>query len=92
MHFTLDEAWLMRSVELEDAAGCDIQAGPNLGSDAGAYLAAAESYITPDKLMAVLQEELGGMLSQDDLDFIATTTQRAARARVFEKYHSAKIA
>lgn len=92
MHFTFDESQLAKSVELEDTVGCDIQAGPNLGRLAGRYIAAAESYIAHDKLMAVLQEELGGLLSQDDLEFIASTAYRAAQQRLQEKLQSARIA
>jgi hypothetical protein len=42
--------------------------------------------------MAVLQEELGSVLSQDDLELIASATQNLVRERIHEKSQSSAIA
>ena len=97
MPFTFNESRLIQAMQLEDAVGCDIQAGLDVGANAHAYLAgadlaSAEGYLAQDKLMAVLQDELGNTLSQDDLDLIACSTQQAVHERLLERLHSAKTA
>jgi hypothetical protein len=85
-----DEEWLREAARLEDEAGCDIQAGPDLGANLGIYLASAKSYINHEKLMSILQEELGDLLSPEDLETIANAAQNCAQARVIEKFQSNK--
>lgn len=92
MPFTFDESRLKQAIQLEDASGCDIQAGLNVGINADAYIASAESYITHEKVMAVLQAELGTLLSQEDLEFIACSTQQAVHERLAERFQTAKSA
>ena len=57
-----DEAWLERAIKLEDEANCDIEAGLDLGQYLGQYIAKTQSYVSREKLMSVLQEELGTIL------------------------------
>ena len=57
MSIQLNDDWLKWAVEIEDEAGCDIQAGLNLGQDSREYLAKRQGYINHEQLMLILQEE-----------------------------------
>lgn len=97
MHFDLekfefDEEWLRQAVRLEDEADCDIEAGFNWGSDISNYIANRKSLINHNRLMSILQEELGNLLDQEDLEAIANSFQDQVRDRVIEKLQSAKSA
>ena len=97
MHFDLenfefDEEWLREAARIEEGAGCDIQAGFDWGSGLGDYVVSAKSFINQEKLMTVLQEGLGDILSQEDLEAIAGSFQNQARGRVIEKFQSAQSA
>jgi len=87
-----DEAWLERAIKLEDEANCDIEAGLDLGQYLGQYIAKTQSYVSREKLMSVLQEELGTILSREDLEIIADATQNYISKHIKEKYHSSEIA
>ena len=75
MNGNFDQKWLAWAIQIEDEVGCDIEAGLDLGQNLGKYLARTQGRINHAKLMSILQEELGNLLSQSELEFIADATQ-----------------
>lgn len=92
MSGNFDETWLKWAVKIEEEANCDIQAGLDLGQYLGEHLANSQGYISHERLMVVLKEELGSFLSPDDLEVIANATQDCARDLIKEKLHSSEVA
>ncbi len=92
MSGNFDEKWLEWAIQIEDEVGCDIEAGLDLGQDLGEYIAKTQGRINHEKLMSILQEELGNLLSQEELETIANATQNCVRERLKEKFHSAEVA
>lgn len=84
--------WLDWAVNLEEEADCDLEAGLDLGRYLGEYLTKSQNYINYEKLILFLQEELGSILSQEEIAEIANATQTSARDHVQEKLHPSKIA
>jgi hypothetical protein len=91
----LDESWMNWALQIEEDLDSDISAGLDIGEHLGEYLtqlAESKNCLSKEKLMAVLQEELGSVLSQDDLELIASATQNLVRERIHEKSQSSAIA
>jgi len=84
MDFKLDEAELRAIAQIEEEADCDISAGANW-SVRSPY---AQHPINHEKLIALLQDGLGEVLSLEELEDIALTVQEQARCRVMEKTQS----
>lgn len=70
-----NNSWLQWAVQLEDEANCDVDAGLDLGQNLGVYLVKTQSHISHEKLMAILQEELGNILSQEEIEEIVEKTE-----------------
>lgn len=87
-----NDAWLEWAVEIEDEAGCDVEAGLNLGQHLGEYLAKSQGYINNEKLMSVLQEKLGAVLSQEELEEVVDAMQKDVHNRIIEKFNSVEVA
>jgi len=92
MSINFDENWLKWAVQIEDEANCDIQAGLDLDQNLEEYIAKTQGHINHEKLMSVLQEELGNILSSEDLEMIADATQNCVRDRLKEKFQSFEVA
>lgn len=92
MSSNFNDDWLKWAVEIEDEAGCDVQAGLNLGQYSGEYLAKNQGYINNEKLMSVLQEKLGNILSQEELEEVVNAMQEDVHNRIREKFHSVEVA
>lgn len=92
MNINFDENLLRWAVQIEDEVNCDIQAGLDLGQNLEKYIAKTQAHINQEKLMSVLQEELGNILSSEDLEIIADVTQNCVRDRLKEKYRSIEVA
>lgn len=92
MSSNFNNDWLKWAVEIEDEAGCDVQAGLNLGQHSGEYLAKSQGYINNEKLMSILQEELGNFLSKEELEMMVDDWQKDAHNRIREKFNSAEVA
>lgn len=92
MSSNFNDDWLKWAVEIEDEAGCDVQAGLNLGQHSGEYLAKSQGYINNEKLMSVLQEKLGTILSQEELEEIVDAMQEDVHNRIREKLNSVEVA
>lgn len=92
MSINFSDEWLQWAVELEDEAGCDIEAGLNVGQHLGEYLAKRQSYINQEKFMTILQEELGNLLSQAEIEKIVDAMQQDVHNRIREKLQSPEVA
>jgi hypothetical protein len=90
-----EQNWMNWALQVEDDLDSEISAGLDIGEHLGEYLtemAESQNCLSRDKLMTVLQEELGSVLSQDDLESIASATQSLVRERIHEKSKSSAIA
>lgn len=92
MQGNLGESWLKWAVELEEEASCDVEAGLDLGQNLGNYIAKTQPYINHEKLMSVLLEELGAILSQEELEVIAKNTESSVREYIQKKLHHFDVA
>ena len=62
-----DPAWVKAAAKLEEEAGCDISAGPALGSALGKMLADPEGFHQHQRLRTLVLRELQLLLSECDL-------------------------
>jgi hypothetical protein len=95
MEFIRNDDWIRRVAASEAELECDISAGLNIGSHFSEYTSLmqnSKNYISGEKLMAVLQEELGNLLPNEDLEAIACATQSFARNRLVERTRLTKNA
>jgi uncharacterized membrane-anchored protein YjiN (DUF445 family) len=92
MEFNITEAEAREFAQLEEAAGCDVGAGFDWGQGLGKFLASANSYVDHEKLLELLHDRLGTVLSQEEIEDAARTIQNQLRDRVVEKYQSPKSA
>jgi hypothetical protein len=92
MNFKITEAEAREFAQLEEAAGCDVGAGFDWGQGLGKFLASTNSYVDHEKLLALLHDRLGTVLSREEIEDAACTIQTQLRARLVEKYQSPKSA
>jgi heme oxygenase len=85
MNSQFDETWLLKAMQLETEANCDIQAGLNIENKADIYLESAQSYINHERLLSMLREELGTLFKEAELEDLAVDFQARAREKVIEK-------
>lgn len=92
MEFKITEEEAREFAQLEEAAGCDIGAGFDWGTSLGNFLASANSYVDHEKLVELLRDRLGTVLSQEEIEDAARNFQVQLRDRVIEKYQAPKLA
>jgi hypothetical protein len=92
MNTNFNDSWLEWAVQIEEEADCDIQAGLPLSKHLQEYIEQTQRYINHDKLISVLQEELGSILSPEDIEQIASDTQKRAKEVIKEKEKSSHAA
>ncbi|UBF27460.1 hypothetical protein K9N68_05805 [Kovacikia minuta CCNUW1] len=92
MEFKITEAEAQEFAYLEESAGCDVGAGFDWGAGLGSFLASANSYVDHEKLLELLRDRLGSLLSQEEIKDAARSFQEQGRDRVVEKYQSPKSA
>jgi hypothetical protein len=88
MNANSNESWLEWAVQIEEEASCDIQAGLRLGKHFKEYVGLTQRYINHEKLISVLREELGEILSSEDIEQIAIDTQKRANDAIKGKEKS----
>lgn len=66
--FDIDEAEMLRDVQVEDESGCDIRAGINHGANLGNYLFQKINAMSYDQLKEILNSKTGKLLSSIDVD------------------------
>jgi hypothetical protein len=92
MEFKITEAEAREFAQLEETAGCDVRAGCDWRQGLGTFLASTDSDVDHDKLLALLHDRLGAVLSREEIEDAACTIQTQLRVRVVEKYQSPKSA
>lgn len=73
---------LMELIEAEDAANGEVGCGRDLGSRISGYFSNREIALEEEKLKHFLQEHLGHILMEPDVDSIATQIQRQIESLV----------
>jgi hypothetical protein len=72
----MDEAEMLRDVQIEDKSGCDIRAGINHGANLGNYLFEKINTISYDELKGILTEsKVGNILSSEEIDEVTAKIQ-----------------
>jgi len=92
MNTHFNESWLEWAVQIEEEVGCDIEAGLPLEKHFKEYIEQTKRYINHEKLLSVLQEELGTILSSEDIEKIAIDTQKRTNEVIKEKEKSSHAA
>lgn len=87
-----DEEWLREAARIEEEANCDISAGFDWGASLADYISSSKSFIDREKLISVLQEGLGSLFDQEDIEAIANSVEIQVRGRAIEKLQSARSA
>ena len=87
MHeFDVDEAEMLRDVQIEDESGCDIRAGINHGVNLGNYLFMKMNTISYDELKEILiDSKIGNILSSDEIDEVTAKIQEKILAPRLER-------
>ncbi|OYQ67566.1 hypothetical protein B9G53_01030 [Pseudanabaena sp. SR411] len=83
--FFIDEAQILRDIQIEDESGCDIRAGINHGTNLGGYICQALSGTTYDRLKELLSAKTGKVFSTEDVDQIVCELQREMLASASEE-------
>ena len=92
MEFKITEAEAREFARQEAAAGCDVGAGFDWGASLGTFLASAHSSVDHEKLVELLRDRLGTVLSQEEIEDADRRVQVQLRDRVIEKYQASKSA
>lgn len=82
MDFKLDEADIRALAQIEAEAGCDISAGADWSTRLGDDLALLQKPVDQQKLIALLHEDLGELLSPDEVVAIANDFQNHIHQRL----------
>jgi phosphopantetheinyl transferase len=67
MNISFNESWLEWAVQIEEEAGCDIQAGLPIDKNFKEYIKQTKRYIEREKSRSVLQEESEKIISPEDI-------------------------
>lgn len=74
--FDIDEAEMLRDVQIEDESGCDIRAGINHGTNLGNYLFEKINTISYDELKEILiDSKVGNILSSEEIEEVTAKIQ-----------------
>jgi hypothetical protein len=92
MEFKITKEEAREFAQLEKSAGCDIGAGFDWGASLGVFLASTNSYVDYEKLVELLRDRLGTVLSQEEIEDAARSFQEQLRDRIVEKYQPPKSA
>jgi hypothetical protein len=86
MTFKIDQQQLLEMLAVEEECDCDISAGVDREGLLGDYIArvlnSTEPLLNAEKLMGLLQEDLGDRLTTTELAELAAALQAGVRARV----------
>lgn len=88
MKFMVTEEEAREMARFEEEAGCDISAGPDWGIHLDKVIELALNPVDRGKLIELLSEQLGRMLSPEELEDLVADFQR----KVAEKLASRKSA
>ncbi len=92
MEFKFTEANAIALAEIESESGGMISAGPELGDRLGEMLRLELLSVDRQKVMALVSERLGEVLSQDEIEMLVADFQLQLQRKVSEKMTSKKSA
>jgi hypothetical protein len=92
MEFKFTEANAIALAEIESESGGIISAGPELGDRLGEMLRLELLSVDRQKVMALVSERLGEVLSQDEIEMLVADFQLQLQRKVSEKMTSKKSA
>lgn len=85
MKFTVAEEEARDMVQFEAEVGCDISAGSDWGIHLAKALALALNFVGRVKLIELLSEQLGKVLSQEEVEELVAVFQVKVQEKVAEK-------
>jgi hypothetical protein len=87
MEFKITEAQARAMARFEEAADCDISAGPDYGVHLGKVMALALNQVEVDRgqFVELLSQQLGNVLSREEIEEVASSFQAQLQARLAEK-------
>lgn len=85
MKFTVTEAEARQMAQFEEEAGCDISAGADWGGDFDKVLELVLTQVDHAKLTELLAEQLGQVLSPEEVKELVASFQSQVREKVAEK-------
>ncbi|MBE9063832.1 hypothetical protein [cf. Phormidesmis sp. LEGE 11477] len=87
-----EKNWLEWAVSMEEAAGCDVEAGPDVGRLLIGYINQLEGGVTYEKLLTFLKGELEDVLPVEEIETIANSTLEDVSQRVRDRGSNLRIA
>ncbi|KAM3096140.1 hypothetical protein ACKFKF_23415 [Phormidesmis sp. 146-12] len=85
MKFTVTEAEARQMAQFEEEVNCDISAGSDWGSDFDQVLELVLTQIDNAKLTELISEQLGQVLSLEEVKELVASFQSQVREKVAEK-------
>jgi hypothetical protein len=92
MKFTVTEAEAREMARFEEEVGCDISAGRDYGSHLDKVMEVALHQVDREKIMELLHDQLGNVLSREELKEVVSALQAQIQQRVVEKISLRKSA
>jgi hypothetical protein len=92
MEFKVSEAKARAMARLEREAGCDISAGPDYGIHLGKVMELALHQVDRGQLIELLSQQVGNVLSQEEIEEFASSFQAQVQERVAGKVVSRQSA
>ncbi len=92
MQYLAGDSWLNWAVQLEDEVDCDVAAGLDLGQKFSTYLAKTKTSFNRQKIIAIFHEELGNILSDEEIEKIMEDTEKNIFDCIEEKFQNSNIA
>jgi hypothetical protein len=92
MEFKITEAQARAMARFEEEAGCDISAGRDYGANLGHVMALALHQVDHGKLIELLSQQVGSLLSQEEVAEVAADFQAQIQKKVAEKLANRKSA
>jgi len=85
MEFKITAEEALEMAKFEEEANCDISAGSEWGIHLDKVMELALSQVNPAPLVEVLSQQLGNILSPDEIEDLVANFQAQAQAKVTEK-------
>jgi protein-arginine kinase activator protein McsA len=92
MQFQISDAQVRAMARLEIEAGCDVSAGPDYGIHLGKVMELAFHQVNREKFVNLLSQEVGNVLSREEIEEVASNIQAQIQELVAEKVSSQQSA
>ncbi|NJN63306.1 MAG: hypothetical protein HC795_18915 [Coleofasciculaceae cyanobacterium RL_1_1] len=92
MEFKITAAEAHEMAKFEEEIGCNISAGPDWGIHLDRVMELALNPVDREKFIALLSEQLGSALSQEEIEEVASSFQIQIQERLARKISTQKSA